>query len=335
MSAKALLVRATSTTLNATAYVAPGPTGRAVFHFFVRPLARVRLKPAEEPLMATARVERIPLSGAGVGPGKETVVYAWGDGERPVLLIHGWTSRASRLHALVEALLARGYSPVAFDTPGSGEAAGRSSNILEYREIIRRLHTRHGDFEAVVAHSFGVAAALFALRDGVRTKRLVGISGVGSFALLTASFRGMTGFGERALRVMRRHVERVLAPEEPGVWGHFDASWRPEDLGAPLLLLHDEADTLVPLAHAHAIRAAHGDRARLVVTQGLGHARILTDPQIVAQVVEFVAAPVAAPVATPTEAPVKAPGGAPAPVGPGAAEAAEVLDAPRLAAGSR
>ncbi|GAA2773133.1 alpha/beta fold hydrolase [Streptomyces showdoensis] len=297
MIPKALLVRATSTALNAAAHVAPGPTGRAVFHLFVRPLGRARVKPAEERLMAAARVDRMRVAG------KEVVTYAWGDGERPVLLVHGWSSRGSRLAAFAEALLARGYSPVAFDAPGNGDASGRASNIIEYREIIRRLHARHGDFDAVVAHSFGVVAALFALRDGVRTGRFVGIAGVGSFGLLTAAFQGMTGFGDRALGAMRRHVERKLAPEEPGVWGHFDASWRPEDLGAPVLLIHDESDGLVPLAHAHAIRKAHGERARLVVTRGLGHRRILTDPQVVAEAMEFISAPASASASAPVAVP--------------------------------
>ncbi|MFI8519729.1 alpha/beta fold hydrolase [Streptomyces sp. NPDC085481] len=284
MFPKALLVR---TTLNAAAYITPALAGRAVFHLFVRPVGRARLKPVEEPLMATARVDRIQVYG------KQAVTYAWGDGERPVLLVHGWSSRGSRLAAFAEALLARGYSPVAFDAPGHGDAPGRATNIVEYREIIRRLHARHGDFDAVVAHSFGVVAALFALRDGVRTDRFVGIAGVGSFGLLTAGFQAVSGFGGRALGAMRRHVERRLAPDEPGVWQHLDGAWRPDELGAPVLLFHDETDEMVPLAHARYLAKAHGDRARLVVTQGLGHGRILTSPQVVTEAVEFATAPAA------------------------------------------
>ncbi|MFJ7069241.1 alpha/beta hydrolase [Streptomyces sp. NPDC101115] len=285
MFPKALLVR---TTLNTAAYIAPALAGRAVFHLFVRPAGRPRVKPAEESLMAAARVGRIRIGGQGGQGGKEAVTYAWGDGRRPVLLVHGWSSRASRLAAFAEALLHRGYSPVAFDAPGHGDAPGRTGNILEYRAIIRELHALHGDFEAVVAHSFGVSAALFALRDGVRARRFVGISGVGSFALLTAWFQGAFGMGDRAMRAMRRHVERRLAPDEPGVWEHLEAAWRPGDLDAPVLLFHDEADDMVPLAHAHVLAEAHAERARLVVTQGLGHRRILSDPQVVTQAVEFV-----------------------------------------------
>ncbi|MEU9295114.1 alpha/beta hydrolase [Streptomyces sp. NPDC048266] len=273
------------TALNATARLAPGTAGRLAFHLFVRPLGRARVRPGEEALLATARTGHLQVRG------KDVVTYTWGDGRRPVLVVHGWSSRASRLTALTEALLARGYSPVAFDAPGHGDSSGRASNIVEYREIIRELHARHGDFDAVVAHSFGVLAALFALRDGVRTDRFVGLGGVGSFELLLAGFRAGLGLDERVLRCMRDHVERRIAPDEPGLWDRFDADRDPGELGAPVLLLHDEDDDMVPLAQSRLLAGAHGDRARLVVTRGLGHRRILTDPEVVAEAVEFLTAP--------------------------------------------
>ncbi|MGA4976109.1 alpha/beta fold hydrolase [Streptomyces cinereoruber] len=283
------------TFLNAAVRVAPGPAGRLAFHVFVRPLGRARPKPEERAVMAAARVGRLRLRSGGDARGKEVVTYEWGDGRRPVLLVHGWSSRASRLGALAEALLARGYSPVAFDAPGHGDSPGRASNIVEYREIIRELHARHGDFHAVVAHSFGVLAALFALRDGVRTARFAGLGAVGSFAFLTAGFRERLGVDERVVRALRAHVERRIAPDEPGVWYRFEADHEPEALGAPLLLLHDEDDDMAPPSQSRLLVRAHGDRARLVATRGLGHRRILKDPDAVARVVEFVTAPAAEP----------------------------------------
>ncbi|WP_234439317.1 MULTISPECIES: alpha/beta hydrolase [Streptomyces] len=267
----------------------------------MRPLGRARLKPEERELFAAARTGRLRVRG------KEVVTYTWGDGRRPVLLVHGWSSRASRLTAFAEALLARGYSPVAFDAPGHGEAPGRASNILEYREIIQELHARHGDFDAVVAHSFGALASLFALRDGVRTARFVGLGSVGSFDMLLAGFRAGLGVDERVIRCMRDHVERRLAPDEPGVWDRFGADRNPGELAAPVLLFHDETDDMVPLAQSRLLARAHGDRARFVVTKGLGHRRILKDPEVVAAAVEFATAvPVAEPAVTRPEGRVAA-----------------------------
>ncbi|WP_030686647.1 alpha/beta fold hydrolase [Streptomyces globisporus] len=282
------------TALNATARLAPGPASRWAFHLFVRPLGRARLRPGEAALLAGARTDRLRVRG------KEVVTYAWGDGRRPVLLVHGWSSRASRLGSFAEELLARGYSPVAFDAPGHGDSPGKASNIVEYREIIRELHARHGDFEAVVAHSFGVLAALFALRDGVRTSRFVGLGGVGSFDMVLEGFQAGLGLDDRVMRAMRAHVERRLVPGEPGVWERFGADHTPDELGAPVLLFHDEGDDVVPLAQARFLAGAHGERARLVVTRGLGHRRILTDPDVVAEAVEFATADAATERATGT-----------------------------------
>ena len=279
------------TVLNTAARVAPGPAGRLAFHLFVRPLGRARPKPQERDLFAAARTGRLQVRG------KDVVTYAWGDGRRPVLLVHGWSSRASRLTAFAEALLERGYSPVAFDAPGHGESPGRASNIVECREIIRQLHERHGDFDAVVAHSFGVLAALFALRDGVRATRFVGIGGVGSFDLLIKGFQAGLGVDDRVLRCMRDHVERRLVPGEPGIWDRFGADRDSGELTARILLFHDEGDDMVPLVHSRRLARAHGDRARLVVTQGLGHRRILRDPEVVGEAVEFLAAPAGEPAA--------------------------------------
>ncbi|MFF9065792.1 alpha/beta hydrolase [Streptomyces sp. NPDC014891] len=275
------------TALNAAARVAPGAAGRQAFRLFVRPLGRARLKPGERALFDAARTGHVRVGG------EEVVTYAWGDGRRPVLIVHGWSSRASRLGAFVDALLARGFSPVAFDAPGHGASPGRASNILEYRRIIRELHARHGDFDAIVAHSFGVIASLFALRGGVRTTRLVGIGGVSSFDLLVQGFQTGLGVDDRVVRRMREHVERRLAPTEPGIWDRFDAD---RDTGRPdldLLLFHDEDDDMVPVVHARRLARVHGDRARLVVTRGLGHRRILRDPEVVREAVEFLTAPAA------------------------------------------
>ncbi|WP_254705719.1 alpha/beta hydrolase [Streptomyces vilmorinianum] len=279
---------ALNTSLNAASLVAPGTAGRAAFALFVRPLGRARLRPDEEPLFTEARTGRLWIDG------KSVVTYAWGDGERPVLLVHGWSSRGSRLSAFVAALRERGYSPVTFDAPGHGASEGRATNILEYRRVIRALHAEHGDFEAVVAHSFGVLAALFALRDGVRTRRFVGIGGVARFDLLVEEFRAGLGLHERVVRRMRRHIEQTLFRGEPDVWRRLNATYAPAELDAPVLLFHDETDDMVPLAHSRAAAEAHGDRARLVVTRGLGHRRILADPAVVAEAVRFATDPVPA-----------------------------------------
>ncbi|MEV8394941.1 MULTISPECIES: alpha/beta hydrolase [unclassified Streptomyces] len=271
------------TALNTTSYLAPRLAGRAAFAVSLRPVGHSRLRPGESELLAEARTGQLTVNG------KSVVTHQWGDGSRPVLLVHGWESRASRLGAFVTALREQGYSPVAFDAPAHGASSGRNTSIIEYREIIRRLHAEHGRFEAVVAHSFGVLATFFALRDGgVETRRVVGIGGVAEFDWIIGGFRTMLGLRERIVRDMRGHLERVMLPGEPDIWRRLNATYRPEEIGVPVLLVHDEHDDRVPLGQSRALVRAYGEGARLVVTRGLGHRRILGDPEVVAAAVDFV-----------------------------------------------
>ncbi|MFI5765434.1 alpha/beta fold hydrolase [Streptomyces sp. NPDC051563] len=272
------------TTLNITARVAPGPVGRVAFALFVRPLGRPTVKPGEAGVMARAVTGRLVVDGIPV------TTYRWGDGGRPVLIVHGWTSRASRFAGFIEALLAEGLTVVSFDAPGHGASGGRATTIRRQREIIRRLRSQYGEFSAVLAHSFGVVSTFFALRDGIRADRIVGIGAIADFDFLAARFRTMLGLNQAVEDALRRHVQRRLFPGEPDVWPRFDACSRPEEVPSEILLVHDADDDTAAPAQSRAIAAAYGERARLVETTGLGHRRILLDPEVIATAVEFLSA---------------------------------------------
>ena len=120
--------------------------------------------------------------------GREVVTYAWGDGARPVLLVHGWAARASRFADLVTALLADGWSPVAYDAWAHGATRGPARTMPDHQVVIAELAERYGPFEGVVAHSFGVPVTLYAARHGLAADRLVAISGMGDFGSLVDTF---------------------------------------------------------------------------------------------------------------------------------------------------
>ncbi|MFD3466016.1 alpha/beta hydrolase [Streptomyces sp. NPDC058682] len=293
-----------STTLNITTRLAPGLSGPRAFALFVRPLGRARLRPEEAEVMARAEIGRMIVHGTPV------TTYRWGDGDRPVLIVHGWSSRASRFAGFVEALRAQGRTVIAFDAPGHGESDGRASTILDYRAIIGRLHAEHGDFSAVVAHSFGVLATFSMLHDGMRVDRVVGLGGVAQFDYLVERFRAGLNLGEGVGCALRTHVERRLFPGDPDVWQRLDARRRLSGMRAPILLVHDTQDDVIDPAQSRAIAAAYGPQARLIETTGLGHRRILADPDVIATAVDFVLSeperePASAPTTPPTSATVR------------------------------
>ncbi|WP_419993304.1 alpha/beta hydrolase [Streptomyces boninensis] len=275
------------TTLNATSAAAPALAGRAAFALFRRPLVRPKLRPHEREVMDSA------WYGSTTVNGKNVITYCWGDGERPVLLVHGWQSRAAHFSAHIKALRAAGFSPVAFDAPGHGASGGREMTILEYREIMRTLGVEHGRFDAVIGHSFGALAAFFAVREGaVAADRLVSLAGIPDFGHLVRQFREELGLRPRLEEEVRRRVVDYLFRNEGDIWERFASANRPEEVDVErVLLVHDADDRRAPAELSEQVAAAYGERAQLVVTRGLGHNRILWDAGTTAAVLDFVASP--------------------------------------------
>ncbi|MER5861880.1 alpha/beta hydrolase [Kitasatospora sp. NPDC002040] len=270
------------TALNATAALSPRLAGRAAFALFRRPVRRSRVRSTEQEVHRRAVTAQLAVGGRTV------TVYRWGSGGRPVLLVHGWRSRASRFAPLIPGLQALGLTPVAFDAPGHGDSGGRTTTILDYREVIGRLHDAYGPFEAVVAHSLGAVGSFLALRDGVKTARMVTVAGAAEYGFLVQAFCEQLGLGPWAAGELERRVAEVLVGDRDRA--DFDATHRPDDFGFPVLAVHDQDDRTVPLGQAHLLRAAHGERVQLLTTRGLGHRRILAEPAVLDNVLGFLAA---------------------------------------------
>ncbi|MER7727165.1 alpha/beta hydrolase [Streptomyces sp. NPDC096323] len=269
--------------LNLTSRVSNRLAGHGAYRLFHMPLARSGIRPAEQELFATAEVQRMEAGG------RSTVVYRWGNGERPVILVHGWQSRGSRLADFIPGLLASGHSVITFDAPAHGDSAGRSTTIQDYRHILTGLQERYGEFDAVVAHSLGALGSFFALRHGVRTKRIATISGVCDYEYLIDEFCSTVPLRPRLKARLRALVVKNLFSDLPADQRPFSAAnGTAASLGIPLLVVHDADDLRIRVEQGHRLADAFGDRARLVVTSGLGHRRILGDPEVVAAVLDFV-----------------------------------------------
>ena len=275
----------TGATLNAMAVPAPRLAGAAAFSLFRRPIQRGRVRTAEQSVHDAAAVGRIAVDG------EDVVTYRWGDGEVPVLLMHGWQSRASRFAGLIPRLQELGYTPIGFDAPGHGDSGGKTTTILQYRDIALQLQERYGPLRSVVANSFGVVCAFLALRSGVEAQRLVAVSGVCDFEYLLDGFCGALGANGRVREGLREQLEKRLFPDEPGFWERFSAVYRPEEVAGGILAIHDVQDPVVPLAQSERIVAAYGGRARLVTTSGLGHRKMLSDPGVLDAATAFLTAP--------------------------------------------
>ncbi len=265
----------------------PTPVAAAIAHRIWRNLGTPESVHARD-LDVHARAQRGQLEVNG----SSVVTYRWGSGPRVILLVHGWRSRASRLSAIVRALEPHA-TIIAFDAPGNGDSARRPATVLDYAEAIHLLGEHHGEFHAIVGHSFGVLATFLAVREGVATRRIVGISGMHDAETgIMAAFAEQLGISPRVAAGLRHLVETRTFAVVDDPWSRFTT--RIDDPRVPLLLVHDDLDRTVHHRAADLIAAAHPGPVEILRTSGLGHSRILSDPSVVAAIEQFVLAPIPA-----------------------------------------
>lgn len=242
----------------------------------------------------------LPLDDAGTA----AVAEVWGETGPIIYLMHGWGGYRGQLGALVAPLTAAGYRVVALDAPSHGDAgpgtfgAGRSL-ITEFIATVTAAVRTFGPAYGIVGHSLGGGAAALTVLDGLQVERLVLISPTPDPNAFARGFADALGFGDHVRSGLIRRLEaRTGRP-----MAYFDAVSRAraaaEALGGsrdgvgddetglpPLLVVHDHEDKQIPYAMGKAIAAAW-QGAELCATRGLGHLRILRDPDVIGTVTQF------------------------------------------------
>jgi pimeloyl-ACP methyl ester carboxylesterase len=261
--------------------VAPGLAVSAARRLFFTP-PRPRRRPEQSGVLAGGRRLEIATS--------EGRIAAWSWGRGPsVLLLHGWGGHAGQLAPFVAPLRRRGFRVVAFDLPGHGESAGRQASIRHFARAIGEGAEAFGPLAGIVAHSFGGAAATLAFDHGLYARAAVFVAPPSRFDSFFA--RAAAGFGLDGRlrgRLERRAEEWVglrFAEVEPrSLASHQDA---------PLLVVHDRGDDEVPFEEGEEL-ARLWPGAELQLTDGLGHYRILRDPDVLDRAASFLAESAAA-----------------------------------------
>lgn len=255
--------------------IAPVLTSAVAARLF-RTTRRSRPRAGEREVLQTAAASRV----AGMQ------VWSWGEGPT-VLLVHGWNGRATQLGGLVDPLVARGYRVVAFDAIGHGASAGSQSSVPELANCIRQIVDELGGVYAVVAHSLGGAATTFALSRGMEAERAVFISPPVDPRAFLEMFSAALGINDEVRERVKTRVEAQLGVPMQEMLALRIAP----EMRIPLLVIHDRYDKEVPFQAGRGLAAAWPGAA-LIITEGLGHQRILRDPAVTDAAVGFVDAPV-------------------------------------------
>jgi len=206
-------------------------------------------------------------------------------GRRRVLLTHGWAGDAQQMRVLGDAVAAAGLDPVLLDLPAHGASDGTRATLPQWVRALFAASATLGPWFGAVAHSLGALAVSHASARGLAAQRLVLLAPSPPPALFLRWYASGLGLGE----TLAERMERAIADREGVGVEQFAPDWLGSRVTLPTLVVHDDADRTAPLAGGRALAQALGN-ARLQVTHGLGHRRILEDSAVVDAVVRHLLA---------------------------------------------
>ena len=216
---------------------------------------------------------------------REIVTYEYGVSSKKILLVHGWSGRGTQLAKIAKELKNNGYKCISFDAPAHGKAEGKMSMMPFFIEAVEYLDKKYGPFEAVIGHSLGGMASLRALRNGVKTKKLVIIGTANNVTEITRHFAENMKMNDKVARKMKSYLDGKFKQDMDILSGAESA----KHVTTPTLIIHDENDVDVKVNSAYEIDAALVD-SELMITKGLGHRRILGNEDVINKISTFIAA---------------------------------------------
>ncbi|MGR6873069.1 alpha/beta hydrolase [Pseudomonas sp. HK3] len=253
--------------------VRPKATASKMAKLFLTP-RNLPLKNWEDELEASC--QRVTFSGT-------LKAAIWGAGDKKVLLMHGWESRATHMYALVEPLVKNGFQVVAIDAPKHGQSGGDKANLVAFSEAIVAADVALGPFVAAVGHSLGGAALTYAIELGAQVNCCVLIS---SPACILDVLQGFSRFVGLPIKTEKRFIEYI--ERETGVPAHeLDMGRILSEKKIKTLLVHSQDDLEISVQALNKIHLAW-PQSETYIAENLGHRNIIRDADIATRVQQFV-----------------------------------------------
>lgn len=214
---------------------------------------------------------------------KEIVVYQYGSSDKKVLLVHGWSGRGTQLVKIADALLEQGFMVYSFDAPAHGKSKGNFSIMPEFIASILEMEQKYGPFEYAIGHSLGGMSVLNAIKQNLAVKKAVTIgSGDVIQDIIDDFVKNLKLKPEYGLRI-KDYFETKFG----GKMDDYSAYKAAQMVQIPVLVIHDQNDGDVSVNSAFHIEK-HLTHSELLITEGLGHRKIVGDPAVIETILKFI-----------------------------------------------
>ena len=256
--------------------VFPKLLGGLAYHLWFIP---VRFKtPAHEiSAIDTATHSTLDINGTPVS------IMSWGKAPF-VLFIHGWSGRGAQVSPFLDGLLSAGYGVISFDGPAHGKTPGKKTNVLEMSEAVLAINKEYGTFHAAITHSFAGMIIAYVMSKGLQVQRVVSISPPDTMDAVANVMKYALTIPDNVMKALNDKTTSAFGDDFSKKMSTVNNA---KNIKADVLIIHDEDDEDVPWQSGQAVADAYKN-SRFIRTQGLGHRRIIRDPEVVKATIEFI-----------------------------------------------
>ena len=213
----------------------------------------------------------------------KVVLYQYGESDKKILLVHGWSGRGTQLFKIADELLKAGYSTLSFDAPAHGKSPGKLAIMTDFIETILEIERQFGQFEAAVGHSLGGMSLLNAVKKGLAINNLVIIGSGDIVKDILDDFVAKLELKPSISTQLLLHFEKKYGEEMDSYSGYKSAI----EISIPVLVVHDKNDPEVLVTAGINIHK-HLKNGELLLTEGLGHRKILGNHSVIDKIVAFI-----------------------------------------------
>lgn len=210
-------------------------------------------------------------------------VYEYGKRSKKVLLVHGWSGRGTQLCKIADEMINLGLQTVSFDAPAHGKSPGSSTIMVDFIASIIEIDKQFGPFEVAIGHSLGGMSVMNAIKEGFMVDKAIIIGSGDIVEDITDDFISKLGLKPKMSKLLCEYFEKKYGRKMED----YDAYKAAEKSLIPTLVIHDKNDPEVPVKasiHIH----KHLKNGELMLTEGLGHRKILADQQVIEKIINFI-----------------------------------------------
>ncbi len=213
--------------------------------------------------------------------------YRWNHPQQnKVLILHGFGSAAHKFEHYVSPLIKKGYEVIAFDAPAHGDSEGKTTNAIEYSEMIKKVMDDYGPVKSFIAHSFGGIALSLALENIPHDENMKIVFIAPATETTTAVEGAFTMLKIKDAEV-KKEFEKIIVEVSGKQTAWFSMRRAMHNIRAKVLWIHDEEDDITPWFDAEKVKEDNHPNINFVITKGLGHRKIYHDVAVKNKVIEF------------------------------------------------